>query len=64
MSGWNRRRLALYRGFLAAVAVGVAVLSRAIDRGQSEIAFALVAVGLAAGVAMGIVLVTRVLRGR
>jgi hypothetical protein len=64
MSGWNRRRLALYWGFLAAVAVGVAVLSRAIDRGQSEIAFALVAVGLAAGVAMGMVLVTRVLRGR
>lgn len=64
MSGWNRRQLALYWVFVAAVALGAAVLFRALDRGRLDIAFALVAVGLAFAVAMGIVLVVRVLRGR
>jgi hypothetical protein len=64
MSRWNRHQLALYWGFVAAAAIGVAVLSRAIDGGRLDVAFALVATGLAFAVAMGAVLVARVLRGR
>jgi hypothetical protein len=63
-SGWRRRALVLYWIFVAAVVIGVAILTAAIELDNRPVALALVTMGLIFATLFGVVLVIRVSRGR